>query len=202
MGGVSNELWAWLARDMVLVIILAVVAALYGLVRGGSLDGLARTQFRFVWVLFAGLVLQLGVGMWDPAWLSEDGALAVVLVSNVAVALFLALNRHLPGMWLAALGLLLNALVIGANGAMPVSLDAGDLAGPGSEAEFGIKHEAMGPDTLLPWIADVIPVPGLRMILSIGDLFLAAGIGWLVYKRTLEGDASDEKPATPAETSG
>ena len=186
---------------MVVILPVAAVAALYGLVRGGSLEGLANTPFRFVWLLFAGLIAQVGVGIWDPPWLSETGELVVVLGSNAVVAVFLALNRHLPGMRLAALGLVLNIAVIAPNGAMPVSLDAAELAGKDAPTELGLKHEAMNDDTVFPWLGDVIPLPGMRTLLSVGDVVLAAGIAWLVYRRTVT--ASDEaEEARTEEASG
>ena len=184
---------------MIFILLIAVVAAVYGLVRGGSLDTLAATHFRFVWVLIAGLVMQLGFDIWNPEWLTETGDLAVLIGSNIAVAVFLLLNRQLPGMWLAALGLLLNALVIGANQGMPVSREAAELAGFSEVPALGIKHEVLHPDTVFPWLADVIPLPGLTKILSIGDVILAAGIGWLVYRRTV---AEPEEGATPEAASG
>lgn len=185
---------------MTFVLLVAVVAAVYGLVRGGSLDSVAATHFRFVWLLVVGLVVQVGFDIWDPAWLSETGDLVVLVVTNIAVAAFLLLNWSLPGMWLAAAGLLLNALVITLNQGMPVSEEAVELSGL-SLSEYGIKHEPLGPNTLFPWIGDVIPVPGLKKVLSVGDLFLAAGIGWLVYRRTVD-EPEEQEGATPATASG
>jgi hypothetical protein len=166
---------------------VAVVAGLYGLVRGGSLEGLAATNFRAIWLVFAGFVVQVGFTVWNPGWLGETGELAVIIGSNALVALFLMVNLRLPGMLLAAIGLTLNVVVIGANGAMPVSLEAADVAGTDREiSDFGIKHEPLDDNTVFPWIADVIPMPGLSTLISAGDIFLAAGVGWLVYRRTLE----------------
>jgi len=166
---------------------VAAVAGLYGLVRGGSLEGLAATNFRFIWLLLAGFVVQVGFTVWNPGWLSETGELAVIIGSNALVALFLMVNLRLPGMLLAAIGLTLNVVVIGANGAMPVSLEAADVAGTDREiSDFGIKHEPLDDNTVFPWIADVIPLPGLSTLISAGDIFLAAGVGWLIYRRTLE----------------
>lgn len=166
---------------------VAVVAGLYGLVRGGSLEGLAATNFRAIWLVFAGFLVQAGFTVWNPSWLSETGELAVIVGSNALVALFLLVNLRLPGMFLAAIGLSLNVAVIWANGAMPVSLEAADVAGTDREiSDFGIKHEPLDDNTVFPWIADVIPLPGLSTLISAGDIFLAAGVGWLVYRRTLE----------------
>ena len=161
-------------------------AVLVGLLRHGSLDALASTPFRALPVLFASLVVQVGFDIWDPEWLGDGGDLALLILTNLGVAAFLLLNRELPGMLLAAIGLVLNVLVIAANGAMPVSEEAAETAGMGSIAEVGLKHEPLTDDTLLPFLADVIPVPGIAKIVSLGDLFLAAGIAWLVYRRMTE----------------
>lgn len=172
---------------MIWVLAIAAVACLYGLVRGGSLEGIAATKFRFVWLIFAGFVIQIGFSLWNPDWLTETGELVVLVSSNALVALFLAANLRLPGMLLAAAGLILNVLVIAANGGMPVSLEAAEVAGlDGAPSDFGIKHEPLGDETIFPWIADVIPLPGLNSLISAGDILLALGIGWLVYRRTLD----------------
>ena len=172
---------------MIWVLAIAGVACLYGLVRGGSLEGIAATKFRFVWLLFVGFVVQIGFTLWNPEWLTETGELVVLVVSNALVALFLATNLRLPGMLLAAGGLVLNVLVIAANGGMPVSLEAAEVAGLDHElTDFGIKHEPLDDETIFPWIADVIPLAGLSTLISAGDILLALGIGWLVYRRTID----------------
>lgn len=190
---------------MILVLALVIAAAILGLLRGGSLDQLATTKFRWVPLLFVALVVQLGFDLWDPDWLSDTGDIAVLVATQAVVALFLGLNWKLPGMALAAFGFALNVLVIGANGAMPISDEAAEAAGLKDFDEFGIKHERLDDDTALPWLADVIPLPGTGKIISAGDIFLAAGIGWLVYRRTTaeeEGAAEREEAVIPGEASG
>lgn len=172
---------------MILVLIVAGLAALVGVMRGGSLSSLADTRFRWGWLIFAGLALQLGFDLWDPDWLTRTQATVVVLASNALILVFVVLNRAVPGMWLIGAGLALNALVIGANQAMPVSVDAARSAGaPVPNDTSSIKHERMDDDTLVPWLGDVIPLSIGDQVLSIGDLVLAAGIGWLVSGRTRE----------------
>jgi hypothetical protein len=180
---------------MSIALMVAVAAALIGLLRGGSLDSLASTPFKALPLLFASLVVQAGADIWNPDWLPEWGALLVLLLTNAGVAIFLLLNRHLPGMMLAAIGLVLNVVVIAANGAMPVSADAIEASGMGSLEEFGLKHELITDDTLLPFLADVIPVPLIAKVVSLGDVFLGAGIGWLVYRRMMEPEPEVSRPA-------
>ena len=184
---------------VILALVVAVVAAILGLLRGGSLDTLAETKLRRLPLLFAALVLQAGFDLWNPDWLSDTGGLAVLLISQLTVAIFFALNWKFPGMAIAAVGFALNVIVIAANGAMPVSEKAAELAGLDDIGELGIKHELLTDDTAVPWLADVIPVPGTAKVVSLGDVFLAAGIGWLVYRRTtVEGSEEEEEEATAA----
>lgn len=170
---------------MILTVLLAAVVAGVAVMRGGSLDRLAATEFRWPWLVVLGLGAQLGLEMWSPDWLDDGVGLAVLLASNALVAVFLLINIRLPGMTLAAIGMMLNVVVIAANGAMPVSQRALDKAGyEGEVGDFDRKHELLDDDTVLPWLADVIPLPYLRTIISLGDVVLAIGIAQLVYVRT------------------
>lgn len=175
---------------MILALIVAVLAAGAGVLRGGSLRALADTRFRWVALLFTGLAVQVFYDIWNPQGLSDRGALVIVLASLAAVIGFLLVNWRLPGMALAGVGLALNIVAIAANGAMPVwerALEAAGLNAPTGD-KFGVKHELLSDATLLPWITDVIPVPIVGTVISIGDVILAAGIGRLVYARTTSGD--------------
>jgi hypothetical protein len=174
---------------MLLAIVAAVGAALVGRVRGGSLDALAATKLRWPVFLVAGLGLQIGFALWSPSWTNEAIAVAVVIASDVLVGVFVVANRRLAGMVTIGMGLLLNLVVIAANGAMPVSPGAARIAGarvPGPHPD--IKHERLGRATILPLLGDVIPLPHLGEVMSVGDVVLAIGIARLVYLRTTSGD--------------
>jgi hypothetical protein len=182
---------------MLSLLTVALAAGAAGALRHGSLDALAQTRFRFAWLLGAGLTLQIAFDLYEPEWLTDRLKLAVVLWSNVLVITFIALNRVLPGMTAMAVGLFLNVVVIAANGAMPVSQAAVESAGlTEAPTELSLKHEVLGPDTALPWLADVIPLPTLKEVLSPGDLVLMAGIAALIYERMTTGaGASRRRPA-------
>lgn len=170
---------------MLSTIIAVVLIGGLAVARGGSLTALAKTKLRWAWLLLVGFAMQIGFDLWSPEWLDGDGELAVLLVSNALVAMFVLANRHLAGMLLAGLGLALNVAVIAANGAMPVSERAAEDAGVGKSLDdAGLKHERMTDDTLVPWLGDVIGVPVLEEVLSIGDIVLTLGIVRLVYART------------------
>ena len=54
---------------------------------------------------------------------------AAVILATMLMLQFAMRNLHVPGVPLAALGMLLNAIVVVANGAMPVDLESADRAG-------------------------------------------------------------------------
>jgi hypothetical protein len=169
---------------MLTTVTLAAVAVVAGLLRRGSLERLASTRFRFLLLLWAGFAIQIGAQIWSPDWLTETWELTVLLVSNALVAAFFISNFRLPGIVLAGMGLVLNVLVIGFNGAMPVAADASESAGiKRSLEQAGLKHELLDSNTALPWLGDVLPIPIFREVLSVGDILLASGIAYLIYAR-------------------
>jgi hypothetical protein len=144
-----------------------------------------------------GLVAQLVFEFWTPGWVIAGVGLAIFLVTDLMVAAWLLVNRRLPGMRLAALGLLLNVFVIAANQSMPVSAWAADVAGIRGSLDVGFKHETMTRATVAPWLGDVIPVPHTAEIFSPGDVVIAAGIVAFVYRTTRP--ATREGAGTPSE---
>ena len=147
--------------------------------RGGRLSRLAEAPLHLTWLLLVGLGLQVLVDVAAARGLLADASTPgwlLLLLSQVLVLGWVVANRHLPGTVLIAVGLLLNAIVIAANGAMPVSSEA--LAALGAEpgATPTGKHTLMTDDTRLPWLADILPLPPLRSIISVGDIVLAAGL--------------------------
>ena len=155
------------------------VAVVLSAVRGGRLRNLAYAEITAGWLLFAGLALQFGVNAAAArGWLPDAGlsGWSVLLVSQLLVIAFLAANRRLPGVWLVAAGLALNAVVMAANRAMPVDPAAIAALGLDGATVPPGKHTLLTADTHLPWLADIIPVPWLRSILSVGDLVLAVGL--------------------------
>jgi hypothetical protein len=174
----------------------AAVAGLAAALRGGSIKALADTHFRWVWVLFAGLAVQLTAQIWAPDWLDGAAGTAVIIASNVLVGTFLVANRRVPGIALIFIGLVLNVVVITANGAMPVSASAARNAGvePPGTGVGDVEHELLDDDTNLPWLGDVLSFSGIPGVFSVGDVVLALGVGQLVYRRA----TSNKRPRRAA----
>jgi hypothetical protein len=78
-------------------------------------------------------------------------------------------------MWIAGIGILMNFTVIALNGGMPVMEEAVHLAGGSGELVLDAKHVLLTDTTRLPFLADIIPLPG--SVISMGDVFLAIGVG-------------------------
>ncbi|MFP4310585.1 MAG: DUF5317 domain-containing protein [Nitriliruptoraceae bacterium] len=155
------------------------LAVVVSLARGGRFSNLAERPLAGSWLLFAGVALQLaldvaaGRGLLPAAGWS---GWALLVLSQLLVVTFLVTNRALPGVWIVAAGLLLNVVVIAANRAMPVDPAAIAALGIGDVEVPAGKHTLLSEETRLPWLADVIPVPWLRSILSVGDLVIAVGL--------------------------
>lgn len=171
---------------MALAAIVLVCALVVGRLAGGSLAGLGTLRLRRA----ALVVAAAGAQAAGTLLLNADGDTTTpyvigLVVSVALVGAFLAVNRSMPGATLFALGLAANVAVVVANGAMPVSLAAAARAGVDPTpiaAGSDPRHEVAGAGTRAGLLGDVVPVPlPLRpIIVSPGDVLVAAGIGELV----------------------
>ncbi len=86
-----------------------------------------------------------------------------------------------PPLVVAGVGFSLNSLLTALNGGMPFSMTAARAAGVSEQqlAERLVGHVPLGQHGAMAAFADVIPVPGLHKVVSIGDLLLMGGIVWL-----------------------
>ncbi len=111
---------------MVVVVVVTVLALTLVAVTG-HLRPLSALRVRAARLLVAAAVVQVGTASLAPG--STALRVVALVVTILLVGLFLGGNLGLPGMPLIAAGLLLNVVVIVANGAMPVSTSAADGAG-------------------------------------------------------------------------
>lgn len=160
---------------MVLIVVTMVAGVVAGWLRGGRVRHVGSAAIRGGVLALVAAVAQV-VHALAP---SAEVALAMTAASQVALLTFLWLNRYLAGALLVALGSTLNALVILANGAMPVSRDA-VMAVQRHPYEIGGRHRLLEDGDSFGWLADVIALPLLRTVVSVGDIILAAGVGLMV----------------------
>ena len=164
-----------------ILIALAALCVVAVPLRGGSLARLAELPLRGRWVPMLALALQVLITVIATGG-SPAGHRALHIATYALVALFIWLNRGLPGMRIIAAGALANATAIVANlGVMPASATAERIAGLRLRA--GFDNSAPLGHAHLAWLGDVIPWPGpLHNVLSIGDLVIFLGTAVLLHR--------------------
>jgi hypothetical protein len=145
-----------------------------GLASGGNWRNLAKLDLKLWPGLLAGVIARAAAPLLGGLALSASIA-GLLLVAVVAVV-----NRAIPGAWLIGLGALLNSVVTFVNGGMPV--DPGALAVSGRAPPSDGLHVILGPDTRLSFLADVLLIPVINNIYSVGDVVLAIGGFWMVFR--------------------
>jgi uncharacterized protein DUF5317 len=177
------------------VLIVIGVAIVVGFIAGGSLRPFEHLRVHWWGAALAGLVLQ---GIPLTGGLGRPLGSAVVVGSYGMLLGFAWVNRRLPAVWVVMAGLILNLVVIGVNGGMPVSAGALERAGAGAEQLLGagtLKHHLMGPEDTLTPLADVIGLPPpVSAVVSIGDLILYGGVGALVVAVMLGRSGENRRP--------
>lgn len=157
---------------------VAVVAGLLlGLATGGRISNMSRRSLRGWVLLAAGIATQVAAGRVGGVELTTP----LVLVSYGLLLAFAACNLHLVGMGVVIVGMLANAVVIGLNDGMPIRPSAVVAAGLASPDEAGRlradskrRPEQAGDRAVI--LADIVPVPPLREVVSFGDLIMGVGI--------------------------
>ena len=179
------------------MILLTLVAIALGisLLCGGTLRSLANIRLKHSYLVLVALAIQIVV---FSSWWAQLPVQAFWKPLAYAISLFLLLltiwlNRHLPGILVLGIGLLLNTVVILANGGhMPATLRALQGAGiASSQAEFEAGRTAnssvMGAATPLWFLGDIFYLPHplpLANVFSIGDVFIVLGAIWFVAAST------------------
>jgi hypothetical protein len=173
----------------VILLLGLVLGALLGLAAGGRMAGLAHLKIRGDYVLVGLLVMQGLLPALSLGGVARETLYWVWAVTFPAMAIVCLLNLKVPGMAVAGAGLLMNAAVVLLNHGMPVLPAAVVAAGGTVEmlANPDFAHNAVTAATKLPFLADVLAIPGpagVRGVVSAGDLLLAGGVagavGWAV----------------------
>lgn len=157
---------------------VAVAAGLFiGLVSRGRFSNISRRALRGWVLLAAGIATQAAAGrVGDPEWTTP-----LVLVSYALLLAFAARNLHLAGVGVVMVGMVANAAVIGLNDGMPIrpsAVVAAGLATP-EQAErmrADVKRRPERPGDRFVVLADIVPVPPLREVVSFGDLAIGVGV--------------------------
>lgn len=171
---------------MILFLSFIVLALLAGYLTGGRLRRFAELELRW-WILAPlGFALQ-AVPLPDGAEGTDLQIRMLVLgASYVLVLLFAVRNLKVVGVPVVVLGLVLNGLVVTLNGGMPVGEGALRASGQVDtlhllQDDEAAKHHLLTDDDVLTFLGDVVAIgPPIRQVISVGDVFVYAGIAWLI----------------------
>jgi hypothetical protein len=171
-----------------LAVVVLVGAVAVGLLLGGSPRRVGGLPLRRLWLVAAAVLAQAGGGLVGVLGVADERSsyVAGLAVSAAFALAFCLSNARVAGVALVTAGLALNAVVVGVNGAMPVSIIAAYHARvPIAAISAGTdpRHEIAASDTPLEWLGDVIavPLPGRPEVVSPGDVLVVAGLAELVF---------------------
>jgi Family of unknown function (DUF5317) len=164
-------------EDLVLIGTALLLAALTVPLSGGRLSRLGELRMRSLWLVFLALALQVAIINVIPGG-SPAPHRIVHLGSYALLAAFVIRNRHVPFLWLIALGGACNLAAISANGGvMPARAEALAAAGIRQDPASFINSTTVAHPHLQA-LGDVFAVPaGLPMsnVFSVGDVLIVLG---------------------------
>jgi hypothetical protein len=195
---------------------ILLVAVLAGLAAGLLRARIRRQsyqvpEFKLVWLVILALIPQwLAFGLpVTRSRLNIEWVATALIGSQVILLGFAWINRMQPGMWLLGIGLMMNLAVISLNGGlMPIPPEAvAHLAKANPELAWQVGERlGTGKDivlnaeaTKLWFLSDRLILlpdnPGYQVAYSVGDVFIAAGAFWLLWR--LGGPGKSQAPLHP-----
>jgi predicted MFS family arabinose efflux permease len=180
-----------------------------GLVLGGRLSNLADVRLRYLPLLFLAVIVRFGTEAALAAGIPIVEQLRVPLFVGAYGLLLVGLwaNRSLPGLGIAFVGILANAIAITANGGyMPIWVPSLEFAGFPADEVRSVFHVLLPPVLDAEFLqragplGDIIPIPLpiVRNVASIGDLLLSLGLGFFLFAVVLRSQAEREEDETAA----
>jgi hypothetical protein len=195
---------------MLLPLLLAVIPAVaIGWVMKGRLSGLAQLRLQWIWLIVAGLAVQVvAMGYVGRSWLLVAANRPAIIVATYFLVLVgLARNWRVPGMAVIALGFAMNFAAIAANGGqMPVTRETIEASGQGwlltdvgqGQPVYQSKDVLLPKDQTRLWaLTDIfVTPPPVRRAVSFGDFVTFAGVA-LIIIAAMRKAAPSSAPATP-----
>jgi Family of unknown function (DUF5317) len=165
----------------------------------GGPKRLWRAPILSVWMLGAAVAIQLIVAFVDfPEDRIENLGFGLLMASYALLLAFCFVNIRVRGMWLVAVGVALNTVVVGLNEGMPTpdnerTTPAG--ATVDQPIERTVKQRPESDDDLLGFLGDVIEIPDpIDNDISIGDILISIGGIYVCFRLTRRpsGESADE----------
>jgi DHA3 family macrolide efflux protein-like MFS transporter len=180
---------------IILGLLFGIVA---GVLAGGRMVRLIDVRLRWMGLIFLALILRFGTEIAISNGVALADTLRLPLYGGAFGLLIGGLwpNRNHPGLLAVIVGAAANGLAIVLNGGwMPVWPPALTAVGM-SMADLNLSFHTLLPDALNATfllhggpIGDIlpIPIPLLNNVSSIGDAFIATGLGWFAFATMLRG---------------
>lgn len=170
---------------MWLVLVTLIAAVLIVVLTHGRFSQLSRLHVSALWLLAAGLAIQAALEYVDfPRNEIETVGYGLLMASYALLLAFCGTNLLTRGFGVIAIGIAMNALVIGLNQGMPTKPIGTDSHGNRvfKPVEQTVKHRQERDDDVLGFLGDRILFPKpLNELVSFGDLIIALGLCELVY---------------------
>jgi hypothetical protein len=186
-----------------LLLVTILGAGLVVLLTRGSWRTLAHLNVNSAWLLAVGLAIQIAL---EYVEFSNDQietvGYALLMVSYGFILAFCLVNSSTKGFGVIAIGIAMNALVIGLNQGMPTRPIGTDAHGNRIHKAVvqTVKHRQERGDDLLGFLGDQILFPRpLDTLVSLGDLVIAVGICELAFFGSRR---RKPRPATTSEVPG
>lgn len=171
---------------MILIYIIITLTVLTLLLRS-DFSAIGQISFKGGWKLGGAILALFLLQATLVTYVSGQTMLQMIIVvgSQTLLAACILLNRHIQGAKLFALGVILNTVVMIANGGwMPITPETYQSLGAEQAVELQARAPASKGITLAQnetnlWIlSDIIPVNlfGRKSAMSIGDVLILAGI--------------------------
>jgi hypothetical protein len=161
-------------------IITLVLSILIGYIIKGKLKNLENIDFHGVWLIIVSFLIEFTIVVLVKKNIIIAGTITFVfnLIMYVLLLIFIYLNRRSIYILIMGIGFLLNAAAIFLNGGtMPVSLSAAKVANLTQNVSTEGLYTAIGENTKLWFLGDIIPVNFIRhFVISIGDVLICIGL--------------------------
>lgn len=164
-----------------------IVSILIGILRGGKFSRLSNLRFKNLWLFILALVIQWGIvlfGLNGNEFVLKH-ALELNILSYILLFIGLIINIRQRTFIVILLGMLMNVLVIFANGfRTPISIDGLILAGYSDLAEMTLSgklafYVPLDDTSKYGFLCKIITVPPpyfFPQVFSIGDAFISLGL--------------------------
>jgi hypothetical protein len=167
-----------------IIVAAALIGVLAAALAGADLRRLVHLPVQRLWLVWVAIGVQVGVLSLLGPFLAGPVGNVIHLSTYGFVAVFVVMNRKIPGVTAMGIGGGMNLAAIIANGGvMPASATAWRIAGKG--ALSGFENSLPVDDAKLAWLGDVFALPAgwpLANVFSAGDVVLVVGLVWMVHR--------------------